>query len=69
VAQGKVRVVAGVWAEAQGAVKVVAAVWAVREVAAWDQADNAYAQPVDTQRRISAVSPAPSKNAPSAVRQ
>ena len=47
-AQGKVRVVAAAWAKAQGAVKVVAAAWAVREVAAWDQADNVYAQPVDT---------------------
>lgn len=67
-AQGKVRGVAAAWAKAQGAVRGVAAAWAVREVAAWDQTDNAYAQPVDTQRRISAASPAPGKNAHSAVR-
>lgn len=37
-----------VWAVAQGKVRVAAAAWAVREVVAWDQADNAYALPVGT---------------------
>ena len=66
--QVRVRVVVVVWAAAQDAAKVAAVAWAVREAVEWDQAGNAYAQPVDKQRRISAVFPAPSKNAPSAGR-